>query len=679
VQCQLDSLEHCVDSLQIDETLESLPKDLPATYERILIKLDPRSAARVRQVLVSLAFARRPLRVAEILDMMTVSTAESPYIRADGRVFLSTLLAACGSLVVMSNGIGSGKNELRLAHASVKDYLVSDAIRTGPARDFGFFNESGNRALAEKCLGCLLHHDKTETFGPPTLEQHPFTVYAALNWHFHAQDANDADKGGHLDDMIFSLFHEKDEAYANWHRITGGRGPDEPVEGYAWDRHFVDGKPGSLQECLRRHYISQPLFHATEWNFWRVVTRLLDAGHDPNVFQSGNSAPMHGGAERRALKAMEVLHKRGARIDIGDWIQSTPLLRCIYYTQDAATIEWLLAHGANPSRGDHREGTVLQCAAMKQRPDLLRLVLEKGKVDPNQTYVYRHREVMTLATALQCAAYVGSIPCMEVLVKHGAAVRQQATIGTALDAAAAGAQMGAVVWLLANGADIHASGDFFYRNVLMAAGHGRSRECVELLLEKGAIPDSTHFKTAVPGRQWQDLDADGRTMLIDDIIETSVYTCCRDITEAATRGLTERIAHFLETAKDRRATMETRPFISNRTPFNLAAMNGHIDTVIYLAGQGAYKEAQSRLLENPLESACLAGNLEMVKCLLSVGCTARFRIPGKHRTAWISAQMSGNDELVRFLKELDEPDGAKAFEFRGKTYIFDGHERYKVR
>jgi len=676
VQCQIDSLEHCVDTIQIDEVLESLPKDLPATYERILTKLDQRSAARVRQVLASLAFSRRPLRVTEILDMLAVSTQGPPYIRKDGRVFLSTLLAACGSLVVMSSG---GQRELRLAHASVKDYLLSEDIRRGPAKEFAFSNEDGRENRPGHRTGCLLHHDDVGAFGPPTLEQHPFTLYAALNWHFHAQDANDAEERGLLDDLIFELFHVNEGAYINWHRICGGSGPDHPVEGFAWGKHLVDSKPASLKECLRRQAINQPLLHATEWDMWRIVERLLDAGHDPNVFSSGNYAPMHGGVHRRAFRSMELLLRRGAHIDIGDWLMASPLVQCVFWKQDALAIEWLLARGADASRGTPVAGSVLECAAVKGRADLVELVLDKSNADPNQVYLYTYNEAMRLATALQCAAYVGSIPCMEVLIRHGADVRQVAgDTGTALDAAAAGGRVEAARWLLdQGGGELNRPDGRAYINVLMAAGHGVSRDCVAFFLDRGA--DLGIFRLPQGRRTWAELDGAERTILIDTIIWVSVVTCCRNITEAASRGLTSRVAFLLENAANRHATLELCPPISGRTPVHCAALAGHVDTVIFLAGQGANLEATTRDVETPLEQACMAGNLEMVKCLLAVGCRAGFRNPGKHRTAWVGAQMSGNAELVRFLRSQKEADGVREFEFRGKTYVFDGKKRYKVK
>ncbi|KAK1704363.1 hypothetical protein BDP67DRAFT_215096 [Colletotrichum lupini] len=196
VQCQLDSLEKCIDSNQVDETLASLPPDLPSTYERILVNLDVKSAARVRDVMVALAFARRPLQVGEVLNQ---------------------LLSLCSSMVLISTS-GSGekkKQEMRLAHASVKDYLVSKQLRSGPASAFYTTPRQGHLLMAAKSVACLLNQNDVSDFGPHTLEEVPFLLYSALNWVHHARDANLETNRGSLDDLIFALFHRDGDAYIN--------------------------------------------------------------------------------------------------------------------------------------------------------------------------------------------------------------------------------------------------------------------------------------------------------------------------------------------------------------------------------------------------------------------------------------------------------------------------------
>ncbi|KXH44971.1 pfs domain-containing protein [Colletotrichum salicis] len=157
------------------------------------------SVVRVRDVLVALAFARRPLHVGEVMDI---------------------LLSVCSSIMSISTSGGGGKKqEMMLAHASVKDYLVSEHhIRNGPASAFYTTPAQGHLLMAAKSVACLLNQNDVSRFGPHTLEEVPFLLYSALNWVHHARDANPEPDRGSLDDLIFALLHRDGDAYTNWQR-----------------------------------------------------------------------------------------------------------------------------------------------------------------------------------------------------------------------------------------------------------------------------------------------------------------------------------------------------------------------------------------------------------------------------------------------------------------------------
>ncbi|KAK1621666.1 hypothetical protein BDP81DRAFT_400944 [Colletotrichum phormii] len=369
VQCQLDSLEKCIDSNQVDETLASLPPDLPSTYERILINLDPKSAVRVRDVLVALAFSRRPLHVGEVMDIVSISITDDPRATKNGNtVYFNQLLSVCSSMLSISTSGGGEKKkqEMMLAHASVKDYLVSEHIRNGPASAFYTTPAQGHLLMAAKSVACLLNQNDVSRFGPHTLEEVPFLLYSALNWVHHARDANPEPDRGSLDDLIFALLHRDGDAYVNWHRVTGRHGPATPVEGYAWNIHIRDGsklindgRPAPKEQLLNGHHIDRPLHHAIQWNLWRVIERLLNAGHDPNGYSKGNRAPLHYGVLQRALKSMDLVLKHGGNIDVRDWIGDTPAMFCAYKAKDPVTMEWLMDRGASLSLVSRRSGSLL--------------------------------------------------------------------------------------------------------------------------------------------------------------------------------------------------------------------------------------------------------------------------------------------------------------------------------
>ena len=76
---------------------------------------------------------------------------------------------------------------LQLAHASVKDYLISDTIRNSDAKEFYVSEIDAHVTLAGACLQCLLAMDKEpltdDARGWP--RQYPLQEYAAHNWNYH--------------------------------------------------------------------------------------------------------------------------------------------------------------------------------------------------------------------------------------------------------------------------------------------------------------------------------------------------------------------------------------------------------------------------------------------------------------------------------------------------------------
>ena len=75
---------------------------------------------------------------------------------------------------------------VKLAHYSVKEYLVSDRIRTGSAASFSIDEEASNSRIGATCLSCLLLYDKV--LFPSSTEfciEFPLARYSATFWYKH--------------------------------------------------------------------------------------------------------------------------------------------------------------------------------------------------------------------------------------------------------------------------------------------------------------------------------------------------------------------------------------------------------------------------------------------------------------------------------------------------------------
>ena len=541
-QCQLDTLELCSSSEEIDEVLRTLPKDLPATYERILARIDGKQFKSVWTVLVSLAFATEPLTIDEVINILRIDPRARPPTK-DIAIYHKKLLASCSSLVFAFSGMtrdrsgnqGPSRIHLRLAHLSVKEYLVSEEIRRSAAAAFALSHGLGNRVMAELCLGCLLQHDNILSFGSETLDAFPFTIYAADNWGQHAREANGEETGREvLDNLLLELLHSTTpDAYVNSLRVAYNGLRATTRDGYHLNfcrlgvgrlEDRVKQSPGPLPSHpeIQKAFLDRLndgaeynnlLFIATRHNLWRIVEKILRA-RQPGKMEM--SEVTHVGLHYHAYDSLDILVTLGKPdMNLRDNRGNTLLEKC----RSPRGVSWLVAHGADvhPAGPQIRPPLHKFCELVtaswfeESGPGMVETLL-KGGANPNAVFEYPYgiHTGVRLATPLQIASYGGNVKCVGVLLDHGAAINLMAgEMGSSLHAAVVGGQKEVFDYLLSRGADIHAVSEA-YGSVLSAAGHGcgEQREIIDACLERGLSWDG-FFDTKLEsarGRRWGTLE-----------------------------------------------------------------------------------------------------------------------------------------------------------------------------
>jgi hypothetical protein len=120
-----------------------LPKTLDETYARILCNIDEEDSQDAFKILQWLVFSARPLQIKEVAEVVAVDIESDPRFDPERRLREpQDVLAICSSLVTVVTKIADGRHdkttsgEIRLAHFSVKEYLVSERIQAGPASSF---------------------------------------------------------------------------------------------------------------------------------------------------------------------------------------------------------------------------------------------------------------------------------------------------------------------------------------------------------------------------------------------------------------------------------------------------------------------------------------------------------------------------------------------------------------
>src|SRR6267154_1497200 len=160
VACQLEILRPCLPQI-VRRTLEELPGDLDATYERILKNIPTVNRVYAHRLLQCLSVAARPLAVEELAEVLAIEfdvMGGIPKLTEDFRWENQeqTVLSACSSLVVMVNYRGSRR--VQFSHSSVPEFLSSDRLANSESSALSYYYiqcQSAHTAMAQACLGTL--------------------------------------------------------------------------------------------------------------------------------------------------------------------------------------------------------------------------------------------------------------------------------------------------------------------------------------------------------------------------------------------------------------------------------------------------------------------------------------------------------------------------------------------
>jgi hypothetical protein len=248
----------------------------------------------------------------------------------------SDLLSICSSLVSIATTTkptssstnshsGSSQKVVALAHYSVKEYLILERSRKGPAARFSMQAAICNEFLAKSCLGYLLQFGESNPISNKNVGDFKLSRYSARFWITHAQSVSL--KAISLNRLIIKLFSTETDAYLSWIRL------------YDPDRH-------SDEPYLERKLetIPTPLYYASLSGLSTIVELLLGKGADVNV---------QGGRYGNALQAAS-------------------------YKGHSAIVELLLGKGADVNAHGGYYGNALQAASERGLSTIVELLVGKG-------------------------------------------------------------------------------------------------------------------------------------------------------------------------------------------------------------------------------------------------------------------------------------------------------------
>ena len=450
----------------ICKALDELPTTLDETYERVLEEIPREKRQHAHRLFQCLVTAIRPLRVEELAEILAIEFEGDAGANlmegwrpenAEDAVF-----SACSTLIAVFEDKGS--KIVHFSHFSVKEFLISDRLRTSEVGNIRYYHillKAAHAILARACIAVLLQLDKM--VDKERLRTLPLARYAARYWIDHTKFG---DMTSRIQDTIELLFDPHKSYFPVWARFQTVDGVFFPDSTKAHPKHPRGTKTTAL-------------YYAVLCGFSGLAKHLIVArGEDVNAKCGSHGTPLHAASYEGHLDTVRLLLDHGADANTrGNKAWGTPL--CSAYNRGHLEVmRLLLKHGANVDEYYGGRTLVSHDASFRGRTDVLELLL--------QHHMDIHSRNRWDWTPLHWASHGGQPMVVQFLLEHGADITAKSTFGsTPLYIASRDGHLEVVQILLRHGANIHLRGHH-RMTPYQVAKLERNSEVAQLLLEYGA-------------------------------------------------------------------------------------------------------------------------------------------------------------------------------------------------
>ena len=600
--------------------LKSLPKDLEETYARILTDIPEDYREDALTALKWLTFSERPLMLDELVEALLLSPSRNPAYNPENRLSDPyDIMQILPGLVSISTNTKLCREEIRLAHFSVKEYLMSEKIRRGPTSYFGTDLIAASQFLTEACLAYILHYNtaKERTNSAEDLNSFPLLYYACRYWYVHMKVI--MDEGQLLSDsrastnLLSMQLLESDSARRNWLMVHQ---PD-----------MVKKKPFS--SYVHPNELGSTLYYTACLGFIDAVKGLIDHEQPCNRARVVNAL---GGWYGLPLCAAAAI----GHVDI-----------CRSLIQHGADIE---KEGLDYK---HRgSGTALGLAARFGRETSVKLLLENGaNVEGNSSFYH--------GPAICAAAFNGHEHVVRLLLENGANVNGQGPDGkTSLHGAARGGHFGVIKVLLEYHADFEARNKYKETPLIRAAINDEA-EMTGFLIEHGAnIEAEDHQGFTALHRTVRH----GRSAAFAMLLEKGAHLGTRGGNGETVlhSAVTEDRVDMLRILLGLGVELESQDH-KGSTPLHEAASYNKESALLLLLDKGANLQSKDKMSQTPLHKAASKGKVRAMRTLISRGADLEAQDEYNHTPLHL-ALMGGRENAVRLLLSLgvniDTPDSS---------------------
>lgn len=654
VRCQFDALDDLPTVAEVHAALQSLPDGLGATYDRMLLNINPKFQSRIIDSLKWLAFSLTPIEV-DWLSEIFIFRAEHTH-PPDGTEKLfhaSDIIKYFSSLVVVADDV------VRLAHFSIKEYLISTQITSGPAAAFGLTEIDAHLHIATWCLAYHFLHADDGIYKSIKLEDRfknkpdDLDSYTSMQWALHLE-------------MVPSKL---------W--------PSEIVQKAA---SALDARSNTLAKMIsfdtwyfprENMFLARPICYTTWLGLSNLTMMLLSNGPETNSFftQEDLNSALADAAYKGSIELVHQLLDKGASVQAEESVVSINtenMMRNFSGMKEHASalhaaalgghldiVQLLLDKGAEINASHGTTGSPLHAAAGGGQLDIVKFLTGRG--------ANIHARLSWEGSVLASSIHPSKDQCFQFLLSKGALKNDDGE--TALSRAAAASRWDLCYLLLDQGASIHASApNSIYGSPLQAA-------CTILSLDRegGDFTKRVNFVEHLMDLG-VDINAPGGNT------GNALNTACRSgdirlvkmlLDRGADVNVTDRLGNYalqssLSASRDRLDIMKL--LLSNGANVNAQSFQGNAlqiacgvgcskDEISLLLEHGAHIHAKTKDSGLTLEAAAAYGHEWLVRELLERGVDVNER-GDQYGTALQAAYRLYNSEQAQEMVKLFLDHGA---------------------
>ena len=324
----------------VRRALRELPTTLDDTYERVLQEIPKEKWQHAHRLFQCLVAAIRPLHVEELGEIFAIEFVRdiAPDLMEGWRPENAeeAVLSVCSTLIAVIED--SGSRIVHFSHFSVKEFLVSNRLRTskvGNIRHYHILLDAAHTILARACAATLLQLD--EKIDKNRLATLPLAFYAAYHWVDHVKFG---DLEPRIQDIMEHLFDPSRPYLAAWACWLC-----EVEE--SWFRPSFDTLSDRPPQPK-----GTALYYTVLCGFSGLAKHLVVAREDVNAKCGRHGSPLHAASYVGQLDAIRVLLDHGADVNITKVnTQRTPLCSA-YFGRKLEAMRLLLEHGADVDAHD---------------------------------------------------------------------------------------------------------------------------------------------------------------------------------------------------------------------------------------------------------------------------------------------------------------------------------------